>query len=105
MQKIWKILKPNPNHVALQQALSVDRIVSSLLSLRGINNFEDAKTFFRPDLNQLHDPYLMKDMDKAIARIKTAISKNEKVLIYGDYDVDGTTAVSIVYSFFKQYIA
>ncbi len=104
MQKIWKILKPNPNHVALQQALSVDRIVSTLLSLRGIHNYDDAKTFFRPELNQLHDPYLMKDMDKAIARIKTAISKNEKVLIYGDYDVDGTTAVSIVYSFFKQHI-
>lgn len=104
MQRVWKILKPKTNHVDLQQQLGVDRIVSYLLNLRGIDNYDIAKTFFRPDLKQLHDPFLMKDMDKAIQRIKTAIEKNEKVLIYGDYDVDGTTAVSIVYSFFKHHI-
>lgn len=91
--------------MALQQVLNVDRIVASLLSIRGINTFEDAKHFFRPDLAQLHDPYLMKDMDRAVERIETAIAKNEKVLIFGDYDVDGTTAVSIVYSFLKHHIA
>ncbi|MFN6039676.1 MAG: single-stranded-DNA-specific exonuclease RecJ, partial [Bacteroidota bacterium] len=83
----------------LQSALGVDRIVSTLLVQRNIKTFEEAKDFFRPDFNQLHDPYLMKDMDKAVDRIQQALTTNEKILIYGDYDVDGTTAVALFYSF------
>jgi single-stranded-DNA-specific exonuclease len=82
----------------------VDAVVARLLKHREILDFEDAKNFFRPTLQHFHDPFLMKDMDKAIARINNAIKKNEKVLVFGDYDVDGTTAVSVVYSFFKDHI-
>lgn len=107
MDKQWKIFKhPGAADVAeLQQQLGVDRIVASLLHQRGLNTFESSKLFFRPELSQIHDPFLMKGMRIAIDRINTAISKNEKVMIYGDYDVDGTTAVSLVYSFFKDHIA
>jgi len=106
MEKIWRI-RENTNAQfipALQEELKVDPIVARLLTLRGITTYEEAKLFFRPELSQLHDPFLMKGMRVAIERINTAISKNEKVLIFGDYDVDGTTAVSIVYSFFKDHI-
>jgi len=82
--------------------LKIDQNIAKLLVQRDITSFEDAKNFFRPDLNLLHDPFIMKDMTKAIERIETAIQKKEKMLIYGDYDVDGTTAVALVYSFFKQ---
>ncbi|MDI1356541.1 MAG: single-stranded-DNA-specific exonuclease RecJ [bacterium] len=88
----------------LQTQLNVDRVVATLLRLRKIVSYEQAKTFFRPELSQLHDPFLMKGMKKAIERIQEAITANEKVLIFGDYDVDGTTAVSIVYSFLKDHI-
>lgn len=107
MEKIWNI-RANPNALfipQLQQELNVDEVVARLLSLRGVTTFEEAKLFFRPQLAQLHDPFLMKDMLKAVERIQVAIQKNEKVLIFGDYDVDGTTAVSLVYSFFKDHIA
>lgn len=106
MEKIWKIREnTNARFVkSLQEQLNVDPIVARLLTLRGITDFEEAKLFFRPQLSQLHDPFLMKGMTEAIERIRLAISKNEKVLIFGDYDVDGTTAVSIVYSFFKEHI-
>ena len=87
--------KPNSEKVqAIQQALQVDEIVATLLVQRGIETFEQAKTFFRPTLADLHNPYLMKDMDKAVARIEKAIANNENILVFGDYDVDGTTAVS-----------
>jgi single-stranded-DNA-specific exonuclease len=89
----------------LQAQLNVDRIVAKLLRLRKILSFEEAKKFFRPSLDHLHDPFLMKGMRVAVERIIQAAENNEKVLIYGDYDVDGTTAVSIVYSFFKDHIA
>jgi single-stranded-DNA-specific exonuclease len=96
--------KPNPEKVlALQSALQVDEIIATLLVQRGIENFEQAKTFFRPTLADLHNPYLMKDMDKAVARIETAISNNENILVFGDYDVDGTTAVSLVSSYLRSY--
>ena len=96
--------KPNPEKVhALQSALQVDEIIASLLVQRGIETFEQAKTFFRPTLADLHNPYLMKDMDKAVARIETAISNNENILGFGDYDVDGTTAVSLVSSYLRSY--
>ena len=106
MEKQWKIHKESEQPIPgdLQEKLNVDRIVARLLKVRNILNYEDAKKFFRPELSQLHDPFLMKGMRVAIDRINLAISKNEKVLIFGDYDVDGTTAVSLVYSFFKDHI-
>jgi single-stranded-DNA-specific exonuclease len=83
--------------------LNVSYPIANLLYQRGITNFDDAKKFFRPQLSHLHDPFLMKDMDKAVSRIEMAIEKNEKILIYGDYDVDGTSAVALVYSFLKEF--
>ncbi len=84
--------------------LNIDVFLSNLLVQRGIETFEEAKVFFRPDYEHLHDPFLMKDMDKAIDRLEKAIQNNEKVYVYGDYDVDGTTSVSLVYSFLQDYI-
>jgi single-stranded-DNA-specific exonuclease len=96
--------KPEPEKVAkLGAALQVEPIVATLLLQRGIETFEEARDFFRPDLSKLHDPYLMKDMDKAVARIEKAIDEGENILIYGDYDVDGTTSVALVSSFLKTY--
>ena len=95
-------LKPKPNLekvTFLQHALNVDESIASLLVQRGIETYEDAKLFFRPSLSDLHDPYLMKDMDKAVTRIEQAIENNENILVYGDYDVDGTTAVSLMSSY------
>jgi len=105
LEKKWKIASREVYVTGdLQSRLNIDRIITSLLLQRQIVNYEDAKTFFRPEIKQLHDPFLMKGMEEAIERIELAISNNEKILIYGDYDVDGTTAVSVVYSFFKEYI-
>lgn len=96
--------KPNPEKVKqLAQALQVDEVIASLLVQRGIETFEEARSFFRPSLVDLHDPYLMKDMDKAVARIESAIANNENILVFGDYDVDGTTAVSLVSSYLKSH--
>lgn len=89
---------------SLQAVLAVDKIIAKLLSLRGVKTFDDAKYFFRPSLDMLHDPFLMKGMGVAVDRIVQAIANKEKVLIFGDYDVDGTTSVALVYSFFKKYI-
>lgn len=103
MQKKWKFLATDKNKIVrLQQQLNIHPVLLKILVQRGIENFGAAKDFFRPDLNKLHDPFLMKDMQRAVARISTAIRQNEKILIYGDYDVDGTTAVSVVYLFLKQ---
>lgn len=88
---------------SLAESLGVKNIYGQLLIQRGIYSFKEAKRFFRPQLDDLHDPFLMKDMIKAVQRIDAAIHKKEKILIYGDYDVDGTTAVSVVYSFLKEY--
>lgn len=85
----------------LAESLGVDKIIATLLVERGIKTFDEAKRFFRPSLDQLHDPFLMKDMDLAIDRINKAIRKKERILIYGDYDVDGTSAVALVYSYFS----
>ncbi len=106
MEKQWKIFETTDAASVnkLQQELSVDRIIAGLLCHRGINTFEASRAFFRPEYMQLHDPFLMKGMNTAIDRINEAISKDQKILIYGDYDVDGTTAVSLVYSFLKKYI-
>ncbi|WP_207422477.1 single-stranded-DNA-specific exonuclease RecJ [Desertivirga brevis] len=87
----------------LKNQLNIDEVLASLLVNRGITSFEAARCFFRPELCHLHDPFLMKDMDAAILRIEKAISRKENILIYGDYDVDGTTAVSLVYSFFRKF--
>ncbi len=96
--------KPNKNKVQkLQAELQVDEIIATLLMQRGVETFEQAKTFFRPTFSDLHDPYLMKDMDKAVYRIESAIANNENILVFGDYDVDGTTAVSLVSSYLKTY--
>ena len=101
----WTIKsKPEKEKVqALQNALQVDEIVATLLLQRGIESYEQAKQFFRPTLDDLHNPFLMKDMDKAVARIELAIENQENILIFGDYDVDGTTAVSLVSSYLRSY--
>ena len=85
------------------KVLNIDENLATLLVQRGITNYEEAKIFFRPSLSQLHDPFLMKDMDKAVDRVLRAINDGEKVLVYGDYDVDGTTAVAVVYTYLKPF--
>ena len=103
MQKNWNILESNNAVVSkLSKALNVSEIVAHLLVLRGITTFEEAKSFFRPEISHLHDPLLMKNMQKAVDRIQTVIANGEKVLVYGDYDVDGTTSVAMMYSFLKK---
>ena len=104
MQKSWRIKKPaDINDLKhLSAALNVDMAIANLLIQRGIKTFSEARSFFRPKLTDLHDPFLMKDMDKAVARIKKAIDNDEKVMIYGDYDVDGTTSVALMYSFLRS---
>lgn len=100
------ILKPKPSEEKIKQlaqVLNVEDFVATLLVQRGIETFEEAKHFFRPSLEHLHDPFLMKDMEKAVARIELAIANQENILVFGDYDVDGTTAVSLVSSYLKTY--
>src|SRR5690606_23014241 len=101
----WNLTQ-NPSEqkvIELTNSLSVDKTTAKILVQRGIDSFEKARLFFRPTLEDLHNPYLMKDMDKAIDRIEKAIQNNENILIYGDYDVDGTTAVSLVYSYISSF--
>ncbi|MFH4969368.1 single-stranded-DNA-specific exonuclease RecJ [Gaetbulibacter sp. M240] len=94
--------KPKTEHIkALQKELDIDPVLASLLLQRGITNYTDAKRFFRPQLEDLHDPFLMRDMDNAVARIEKAIAANENILVYGDYDVDGTTAVSLLSQYLR----
>lgn len=100
----WVYSKPQEETIsALQEALSISPTIAHLLALRNIDTYDKAETFFRPGLKQLHDPFLMKDMDKATRRLATAIRKREKILVYGDYDVDGTTATSILYLFLDDF--
>lgn len=101
----WTLKQKPPQETvtALAKALNVEEFVATLLVQRGITTFEEAKAFFRPSLEHLHDPYLMKDMDKAIARIEKAIENSENILVFGDYDVDGTTAVSLVSSYLRSF--
>ncbi len=101
----WKI-KPKPLEEeinALSKAIRVNPYLAALLVQRGVQNYEEAKAFFRPSLEELHDPFLMMDMQQAVARLSKAIEKREKILIFGDYDVDGTTAVSLLYTFLQEY--
>lgn len=104
MEKRW-VLKERGDFETvrkLQNELNINIHLANLLVQRGIRTFDEAKAFFRPQLSDLHDPFLMKDMDIAIERIENAIANNEKILVYGDYDVDGTSAVALVYSFLKE---
>ena len=86
----------------LAASLGVDKIIATLLVERGVTTFEEARRFFRPGLDQIHDPFLMKGMKEAVARINEAIDRQERIMVYGDYDVDGTSAVALVYSYFKE---
>lgn len=88
----------------LSEILNIDKYLATLLVQRGITNYDEAKDFFRPSLTHLYDPFLMKDMDKAVNRIKKAIENSEKILIYGDYDVDGTTAIALIYTYLKKFV-
>jgi single-stranded-DNA-specific exonuclease len=105
MEKRWVIKEQGDLQLVekLSQELSIDQYLANLLAQRGITTYEEAKTFFRPSLDNLHDPFLMKDMEEAIHRVEIAILNNEKILVYGDYDVDGTTAVALVYTFFHKF--
>ncbi len=107
MEKRWKIKEAVEESIVkkLISELGIDTITANLLIQRGITSFEEAKKFFRPSLEDLHDPFLMKDMDKAIERIELAFKTKEKILVYGDYDVDGTTSVALIYSFLKKMFA
>src|ERR1700744_1834610 len=100
MEKRWKILQTDPSRVlALQAALGINEVLCGILVQREIATFDLARNFFRPQLADLHNPWLMKDMHKAVDRIMTARERQEKILVYGDYDVDGTTAVACLYQF------
>lgn len=101
----WEIKEQPDNKIVdqLSAELGIDRVLAELLATRGVESYEQARAFFRPSLDQLHDPFLMKDMDVAVERLHKAIESGEKLLVYGDYDVDGTTAVALVYSFVRRF--
>ena len=103
-EKRW-VLKPQGDAAkvaALAAALDIPPVLANLLVQRGIETEEEAWQFFNPKLENLHDPFLMKDMDRAVERIDEAVKRNEPIMVYGDYDVDGTTAVALVYSFLRR---
>ena len=103
MKKNWKIKEADNKEVNdLAQSLGVSISIAQLLVLRGITTFDEAKRFFRPDFSQTHKPFLMKDMQNAVDRLQKAILNKEKILIYGDYDVDGTTSVAMMYNFLQE---
>lgn len=105
MQKRWLFEEEYDEAIVglLQDEVQVSPIIAKLLSQRGVSSFDEAKAFFRPSLDQLHDPFLMKDMDKAVNRLTDAIGNGEKILVYGDYDVDGTTSVATFYGFLNGF--
>jgi len=105
MTKKWTLLDPQDDALVdpLAKKLNISVVLARLLVQRGVTTFEQARNFFRPSLEKLYDPFLMKDMDKAVSRIKIAIDKQEKIMVFGDYDVDGTSAVALVFSFIKQF--
>ncbi len=105
MDKRWVIKMPGDATEVddLAEALDINTPVANLLVQRGLKNFEDARQFFRPALEDLHDPFSMMDMNQAVDRIMSAMDRNERILVYGDYDVDGTTSVALLYSFFNKY--
>ena len=104
IEKRW-VVKPqgNPEAVAaMAAALGIAPVLANLLVQRGIDTVEKARKFFNPHLSDLHDPFLMKDMDRAVERVERAVREHEKIMVYGDYDVDGTTAVALVYKFLRH---
>ena len=104
MHKRWEVNKSDTVIIQkLAKELNVSEIIAHLLVIRGVKTFDESKLFFRPQLSNLHDPFLMKNMHKAVERIEIAIQKKQKILVYGDYDVDGTTSVAMMYSFLKKY--
>jgi single-stranded-DNA-specific exonuclease len=103
MQKRWKILPSQTSAIdELHNSLKINKILCNILVQRGLNDFNKSKDFFRPQLTDLHSPWLMKDMEKAVERILQAIDSNEKILVYGDYDVDGTTSVACMFQYLVQ---
>ena len=104
MEKRWVVKKRGDKELVehLKRVLGIDEVIANLLVQRDINSFDEARSFFRPQIDHLHDPFLMKDMDRAVERITQALKNNEKILVYGDYDVDGTSAVALVYSFLRE---
>lgn len=103
MERRWKILSADENKIAeLKRELKISYALCKILVQRGIDSYDNAKDYFRPQLSQLHDSFLMKDMDKAVNRILSAIKDQEKILVFGDYDVDGTTSVAVMYRFLKK---
>ena len=104
MEKRWVVKNKGDTEIILElsRALNINTLLATMLVQRDVSNFREAKDFFRPKLLQLHDPFLMKDMAKAVGRIEMGIRHREKILVYGDYDVDGTTAVALVYTFLKS---
>ncbi len=104
VERKWIVSEPgNPALVRqLAAEVGIDQVLANLLVQRGIKTFDQAREFFRPSLDRLHDPFLMKDMDSAVERLEKAVSAKENILVYGDYDVDGTTAVALVYTFLSQ---
>ncbi|WP_413514046.1 single-stranded-DNA-specific exonuclease RecJ [Myroides odoratus] len=103
MRWTLKEIKDQESVNQLVRLLDIDPILAQLLVDRGITTYDQAKRFFRPSLDELHDPYLMRDMDKAVQRIEEAIAKKQNIMVFGDYDVDGTTAVALVYSYIQSY--
>ena len=106
-EKKWIVMEQaDPAKVEkLSAEVGIDRVLAELLVKRGVETFDQARSFFRPSLDDLHDPFLMKDMDVAVERLRKAITTGEKILVYGDYDVDGTTAVALVFSFIRRFTA
>ena len=103
MRKRWSLLPVDETTAQhLQETLKIHPALCRLLVQRGITTFEDAKTFFRPELSQLHEPFLMKDMEAAVNRLEQALRNHERILLYGDYDVDGTTSVALMYAFLSK---
>ena len=105
MEYLWK-QKPKTSQPAIDQLskeINVNPTLANMLINRGVESFEQAKSYFRPSLVMLHDPFLMKDMTEAVDRIQEAIAKEQKIMVYGDYDVDGTTAVALMYGFLKTF--
>ena len=105
MEKRWLLKDPPADEqiTTLSKIININSYLASILIQRGVADFESAKDFFRPSLQQLHSPFLMKGMEQAVARLRRAINNNEKILIYGDYDVDGTTSVALVYSYLRNF--
>ena len=104
MKKHWTFPPTDQSVVnQLHDSLKIDSVFCQMLVQRGVHTFEEARRFFRPSLDHLYNPFLMRDMDKAINRLELAFQQKEKILLYGDYDVDGTTSVALMYSFLEKY--